>query len=50
MHMADKVKLVRKERAVGVLYEAEKHRTELHRTTTLMYDELPAHPSTSSQC
>ena len=29
MHMADKVKLVRKERAVGVLYEAGKHRTEL---------------------
>jgi len=43
MHMADKVKLVRKERAVGVLYEAEKHRTELHRTTTLMLDELAVH-------
>ena len=33
MHMADKVKLVRKKRAVGVLYEAEEHRAELQTHT-----------------
>lgn len=38
MHLAGKVKLVRKTRAVGLLYEGE-----MHRTTTLMLDELAVH-------
>ena len=38
MHMAAKVTLVRKKRAVGLLYNGE-----MRRTTTLMLDELAVH-------